>query len=234
MSEPKKKGKSGTGNAGKASAVEKKKPHEGANSSVFGEIPEGRRQIFATIAYVDESVAKVGAEHSAEFISVKSSIEQVSLGLSRLEQKVDAQSKQVDDRFKQVDERFNRVDERFKQVDERFKQVDKRFDQLDRKIDDRIENLAMLVNQGFLDQDRKWTAAFAAQRSELKDLIDALDAKSNAKLQEMYTRLDAKYHDSRILAEEQNSRSLLLLEKLGIMTDSHVKLENRVSALELR
>ncbi len=213
MSEPKKKGKSGTGNAGKASAVEKKKPHEGANSSVFGEIPEGRRQIFATIAYVDESVAKVVAEHSAEFISVKSSIEQVSLGLSRLEQKVDAQSKQVD---------------------ERFKQVDKRFDQLDRKIDDRIENLAMLVNQGFLDQDRKWTAAFAAQRSELKDLIDALDAKSNAKLQEMYTRLDAKYHDSRILAEEQNSRSLLLLEKLGMMTDSHVKLENRMSALELR
>ncbi len=205
----------------------KKGKSSAGNSSIFGEVAVGQKEIFATIAYVDESAAKVSSEHRAEFISVKSSIEQVSMGLSRLEQKVDAQSKQVDERFKEVDERFRQVDERFNRVDEQFKALDK-------KIDVSVGDLAARVNLEFLNFDKKLEAGFARQEANLTALVEALDAKSEARLQEMYTRMDAKYHDSRILAEEQNSRSLLLLEKLGMMTDSHVQLERRVSTLELR
>ena len=261
----------------------KKSKSRAGHSSIFGEVAVGQKDIFATVAYVDESVAKVSSEHSAEFIAVKSSIEQVGLGLNRLEQKVDAKSAESDSKLLEAindlashvsrgfsehsqiwdarmavnDKKWDtRMEAHHKEWDARMEANDKKWDARmeaqDAKLETaltaqsvkletalaaqsvKLEAQVEKINASLVAQSADVKAYMAAQNVELKALIAAQNAKSDASFKEMYTRLDAKYHDSRILAEEQNSRSLLLFEKLGMMTDSHVKLENRVSALELR
>ena len=272
----------------------KKSKSRAGHSSIFGEVAVGQKDIFATVAYVDESVAKVSSEHSAEFIAVKSSIEQVGLGLNRLEQKVDAKSAASDSKLLEAindlashvsrgfsehsqiwdarmavnDKKWDtRMEAHHKEWDARMEANDKKWDARmeaqDAKLETaltaqsvkletalaaqsvkletalaaqsvKLEAQVEKINASLVAQSADVKAYMAAQNVELKALIAAQNAKSDASFKEMYTRLDAKYHDSRILAEEQNSRSLLLFEKLGIMTDSHVQLERRVSTLELR
>lgn len=74
-------------------------------------------------------------------VKLSEKMENISISINHLSNKMDARFEQVNERFEQVDRRFEQVDERFEQIDKRFEQVDKRFEQMDKKIEDLSDQL---------------------------------------------------------------------------------------------
>ena len=102
-------------------------------------------------------------------VKLSEKMENISISINHLSNKMDARFEQVNERFEQVDRRFEQVDERFEQIDRRFEQVDERFEQIDRRfeqVDKRFEQ----VDKRFEQVDKR----FERMDKKIEDLSDQL------------------------------------------------------------
>ncbi|MCK6462889.1 MAG: hypothetical protein L6Q29_03685 [Candidatus Pacebacteria bacterium] len=91
-------------------------------------------------------------------------INDLAVAINNLSERMDKRFDEIDDRFVEVDKRFGDVDDRFSKIDNRLARVDGRFSKmeisigkrfkeqeikLEKMMDDKIEDLAVMINRSF-------------------------------------------------------------------------------------
>ncbi len=104
-------------------------------------------------------------------------------------------------RFSGIDARFEQIDARFEQIDARFEQIDAQFKQVDAQFDN--------VSAQFKQVDSKF-------------------AEIGATLNEGLARMDTKFHEAKLLAEEQNLRNRQAYDSYAVTDGALQDLKNRI------